>query len=132
MGAVFTAVVFVALAAGRRPYLGIAVVAASAALIVGIFAGASFGSSAHLGGWAHARATPTPSIPSFPTPSYMTHVEGHADVTIELDAQSGFTSSQTRGGPDGTFGHWCSSGPDSTLVGEVTALDVASKGTSTR
>jgi hypothetical protein len=131
VGAGFTVVVLVALAAGHRPYLGIAVVAASAALIVGIFAGASFGSSAHLGGWAHARATPTHSVPSFPTPSSATHLEGHADVTIELAAQSGFTSNHTTGGPDGTFGHWCSSEPDSTLVGEVTAMDVASKGTST-
>ena len=74
VGAVFTVVVLVALAAGHRPYLGIAVVAASAAFIVGVFAGVSFGTSAHLGGWAHAQATPTPSIPSLPTPSHATHL----------------------------------------------------------
>lgn len=131
VGAVFTVVVLVALAAGHRPYLGIAVVAASAAFIVGVFAGVSFGTSAHLGGWAHAQATPAPSIPSLPTPSSATHLKGDADVTIQLDAQSGFTSNQATRGPDGTFGHRCSSGPDSTLVGRVTAMEVASKGTLT-
>ena len=127
-GAIATPGVIIGLATGHRPYLGVAVVAACAALIAGIFVGSSYGSSRGLGGWAVARVTPTPRIPM---PSFPTYLEAHADVTIRLDAGSGFTSSPTAGGPDGTFGHWCRSGPDSTLVSEVTAMDVARKGTST-
>jgi len=127
-GAIATLVVIIGLATGHRPYLGVAVVAACAALIIGIFVGSSYGSSRGLGGWAVARVTPTPTIPM---PSFPTYLEAHADVTIRLDAASGFTSNPTTGGPDGTFGHWCRSGPDSTLVSDVTAMDVARKGTST-
>ena len=127
-GAIATLVVIIGLATGHRPYLGVAVVAACAALIVGIFVGSSYGSSRGLGGWAVARVTPTPTIPM---PSFPTYLEAQADVTIRLDAASGFTSNPTTGGPDGTFGHWCRSGPDSTLVSDVTAMDVARKGTST-
>ena len=127
-GAIATPVVIIGLATGHRPYHGVAVVAACAALIAGIFFGSSYGSSRGLGGWAVARVTPTPRIPM---PSFPTYLEAHADVTIQLDATSGFTSSPTAGGPDGTFGHWCRSGPDSTRVSEVTAMDVARKGTST-
>jgi hypothetical protein len=68
--------------------------------------------------------------PTIPMPSSPTYLEAHADVTIRLDAASGFTSSPTTGGPDGTFGHSCQSGPDSTVVSDVTAMDVARKGTS--
>lgn len=92
VGAVFTVVVLVALAAGHRPYLGIAVVAASAAFIVGVFAGVSFGTSAHLGGWAHAPAAPAPSIPSLPTPSSATHLKGDADVILHLREPAGMTA----------------------------------------
>jgi hypothetical protein len=127
-GAIATLVVIIGLATGHRPYLGVAVVAACAALIVGIFVGSSYGSSRGLGGWAVARVTPTPTIPM---PSFPTYLEAHADVTIRLDAASGFTSNPTTGGPDGTFGHWCRSGPDSTLVSDVTAMDVTRMGTST-
>jgi hypothetical protein len=127
-GAIATLVVIIGLATGHRPYLGVAVVAACAALIVGIFVGSSYGSPRGLGGWAVARVTPTPKIPM---PSFPTYLEAHADVTVRLDAASGFTSNPTTGGPDGTFGHWCRSGPDSTLVSDVTAMDVARKGTST-
>jgi hypothetical protein len=128
VGAVSTVVVIVGLAAGHRSYFGVATVVACAALIAGIWVGSSYGSSVRLGGWAIARATPTPTIP---WPSFPTYLEAHADVTIRLDATSGFTSDPTTGGPDGTFGHWCRSGPDSTLVSEVTAMDVAAMGTST-
>jgi hypothetical protein len=124
-GAIATLGVMIGLTTGHRPYLGVAVAAACAALIVGIYAGSSFGSSRGLGGWAVARVTPTPTIPM---PSFPTYVEAHADVTIRLDATSGFTSSPTPGGPDGTFGHSCQSGPGSTLVSDVTAMDVARKG----
>ncbi len=124
-GAVATLVVIIGLATGRRPYLGVAVVAACAALIAGILVGSSYGSSRGLGGWAVARMNPTPTIPM---PSFPTYLEAHADVTIRLSATSGFTSNPTAGGPDGTFGHWCQSGPDSTLVSEVTAMNVARKG----
>ena len=127
-GAIATLGVMIGLATGHRPYLGVAVVAACAALIAGIFVGSSYGSSRGLGGWAVARVTPTPRIPM---PSFPTYLEAHADVTIRLDAASGFTSNPITGGPDGTFGHWCRSGPDSTLVFEVTAMNVARKGTST-
>jgi hypothetical protein len=127
-GAIATLGVMIGLATGHRPYLGVAVVAACAALIVGILVGSSYGSSRGLGGWAVARVSPTPKIPM---PSFRTYLEAHADVTIRLDAASGFTSSPTTGGPDGTFGHWCQSGPDSTLVSDVTAMDLARKGTST-
>ena len=115
-GAIATLVVIIGLATGHRPYLGVAVVAACAALIVGIFVGSSYGSPRGLGGWAVARVTPTPKIPM---PSFPTYLEAHADVTVRLDAASGFTSNPTTGGPDGTFGHWCRSGPDSTLVSDV-------------
>jgi hypothetical protein len=127
-GAIATLGVIIGLATGHRPYLGVAVVAACAALIAGIFVGSSYGSSRGLGGWAVARVTPTPTIPM---PSFPTYLEAHADVTIRLDATPGFTSNPTTGGPDGTFGHWCQSGPDSTLVSDVTAMDVARMGTST-
>ena len=127
-GAIATLVVIIGLATGHRPYLGVAVIAACAALIVGIFVGSAYGSSRGLGGWAVARVTPTPAIPM---PSFPALLEAHADVTIRLDAASGFTSNPTTGGPDGTFGHWCQSGPDSTLVSDVTAMDVAQMGTST-
>ena len=126
-GAIATLGVMIGLATGHRPYLGVAVVAACAALIAGIVVGSSYGSSRGLGGWAVARVTPTPMVPM---PSFPTHLEAHADVTIRLDATSGFTSSPITGGPEGTFGHWCRSGPDSTLVLEVTAMDVARMGTS--
>jgi len=127
-GAIATLGVMIELATGHRPYLGVAVVAACAALIAGIFLGSSFGSSKGLGGWAVARVAPTPRVPM---PSFPTCLEAHADVSIRLDAASGFTSNPTAGGPDGTFGHWCQSGPDSTDVLEVTAMDVARVGTST-
>jgi len=127
-GAIATLGVMIGLATGHRPYLGVAVVAACAALIAGIVVGSSYGSSRGLGGWAVARVTPTPMIAM---PSFSTHLEAHADVTIRLDAAPGFTSSPTAGGPDGTFGHWCRSEPDSTHVSDVTAVDVARKGTST-
>ena len=127
-GAIATLGVIIGLAAGYRPYLGVAIVAACAALIVGIYAGSSYGSSRGLGGWAVARVTSTPRILM---PSSPTYLEAHADVTIRLDAASGFTSSPNTGGPEGTFGHWCRSGPDSNRVSEVTAMDVARKGTST-
>ena len=127
-GAIATLGVMIGLATGHRPYLGVAVVVACAALIAGIYAGSSYGSSRGLGGWAVARVTPTPTMPM---PSFPTYLEAPADVTIRLGAASGFTSSPTAGGPDGTFGHWCRSGPDSTLVSGVTAMDVARLGTST-
>jgi len=128
VGAIATIVVIVGLAAGHRSYFGVATVAGCAALIAGIYVGSYLGSSEGLGGWAAARATPTRTIPM---PSFPTYLEARADVTIRLDAASGFTSNPTTGGPDGTFGHWCHSGPDSTLVSEVTAMDVAAMGTST-
>lgn len=115
-GAIATIVVIIGLATGHRPYSAVAVVAACAALIAGIVVGTSYGSSRGLGGWGVAHVTPTPTIPM---PSFPTYLEAHADVTIRLDAGSGFTSSPTAGGPDGTFGHWCRSGPDSTRVSEV-------------
>jgi hypothetical protein len=124
-GAIATLGVIIGLAAGHRPYLGVAIVAACAALIAGIFVGSSYGSSRGLGGWAVARVTPTPTIPM---PSFPTYLEADAGVTIRIDAASGFTSSPTTGGPDGTFGHSCQSGPDSTFVSDVTAMDVARKG----
>lgn len=127
-GAVATLGVIIGLATGHRPYSGVTVVAACAALIAGILVGTSYGSSRGLGGWAIAHVTPTPRVP---VPSFPRYLEAHADVTIRLDAGSGFTSNLTAGGPDGTFGHWCRSEPDSTGVSEVTAMDVAQKGTST-
>lgn len=128
VGAVATVAVIVGLAAGHRSYFGVATVVGCAALIAGIYVGSSFGSSEGLGGWAVTRATPTPQIP---LPSFPTYLEAHADVTIALEAGSGFTPNPTTGGPDGTSGHWCRSGPDSTLVSEVTAHEVAHLGTST-
>ncbi len=128
VGALATLGVMIELATGYRPYLGVALVAACAALIVGIFVGSSYGSSRGLGGWAVARVVPTPMVPM---PSFPTYLEAHADVTIRLDAASGFASSPITGGPEGTFGHWCRSGPDSTLVSGVTAMNVAWRGTST-
>jgi hypothetical protein len=58
LGAVSTVVVIVALVMGHRPYLGVATVVACAALVAGIYLGASLGSSRGLGGWA---VTPEPS-----------------------------------------------------------------------
>jgi hypothetical protein len=56
LGAVATLYVIVALALGHRPYLGVAILIACAALAAGIYLGASLGSSRGLGGWA---VTPT-------------------------------------------------------------------------
>lgn len=128
VGAVATLVVIVGLAAGHRSYFGVAAVVGCAALIAGIFFGCYLGQSEGLGTWAAARAAPART---FPVPSFPTYLEAHADATIRLDAGSGFTPSPTTGGPDGTWGHWCRSGPDSRLVAEVTAMDVARNGTST-
>jgi hypothetical protein len=122
VGAVATLAVIVALAAGRRPYLGVATVAACAALIVGIVVGSYFGSTEGLGDWAAARAAPART---FPVPSFPTYLAAHAGATIRLDAGSVFTPSPTTGGPDGTWGHWCRSGPDDAVVSEVTATPQA-------
>jgi hypothetical protein len=130
LGAVSTVVVIVALVLGHRPYLGVATVVGCAALIAGIYLGASLGASKGLGGWAVAPATPRPAIvmPSFPR-----YLEAHADVTIQLDGASGFVATPATGGPEGTFGHSCRSGPDSTVVAEVSsgAPEIARRGTST-
>jgi hypothetical protein len=130
VGAVSTLIVVIGLTVGHRSYLGVATVAACAALIAGIFVGTSYGSSARLGGWAAAYATPAPT-PVQPIPSFATYLEAHADVTLVLDPAAGFASSPTTNGPDGTFGHWCRSGPDSTDVLGVSAMDAAHMGTST-
>ena len=128
VGGVATLIVLVGLAAGHRSYFGVTTVAGCAALIAGIFVGSYVGSSEGLGDWAAARASPKPT---FPVPSFSTSLDAHADVTIRLDAATAFTAKPTTGGPDGTFGHRCRSGPDSTLVSEVTAMDVATIGAST-
>ena len=61
-GGVSTLAVIVALAAGRRPYLGVAIVVASASLLIGILLGGRLGSSTGVGGWsARVAATPSPT-----------------------------------------------------------------------
>jgi hypothetical protein len=101
---------------------------ASAALAVGLLAGISTANGLSSRSAASRPVTPTPAgtMQSFPTT-----LKAHADVKLSLDPASGFTSNPTTGGPDGTFGHWCTSGPGSTDVLEVTAMDVVSAGTST-
>ena len=100
----------------------------SAALAVGLLAGISTANALSSRSAASRPVTPTPAgtMQSFPT-----SLKAHADVTLSLDPASGFTSNPTTGGPDGTFGHWCMSGPGSTNVQFVTAMDVVSAGTST-
>jgi hypothetical protein len=62
LGGVSTLAVFIALAAGSRPYLGVAIVVASASLLIGILLGGRLGSSAGVGGWsARVAATPSPT-----------------------------------------------------------------------
>lgn len=62
LGGVSTLAVTVALAARRRPYLGVAVVVACGSLLVGVLLGARLGSSAGAGGWsARVAATPSPT-----------------------------------------------------------------------
>jgi hypothetical protein len=62
IGGVSTLAVLVALGAGRRPYLGVAVVVASASLLVGVVVGGRLGSSAGAEGWsARVAATPSPT-----------------------------------------------------------------------
>jgi hypothetical protein len=97
-------------------------------LAVGLLAGISTAAALSIGSAASRPVTPTPAgtMQRFPT-----YLHAHADVTLSLDPASGFTSNPTTGGPDGTVGHSCTSGPDSTDVQEVTALDVVSAGTST-
>ncbi len=125
-------IVLIALGLGRRPYVGVAIFAGCASLAVGTFVGGWLGSSAGLGGWAIARETPArPYVWQGTAASFPTYFEAHADVSLRLDAPPGFTSKPTTDGPDGTFGHWCRSGPDSAVVAEVSAMDVASIGTST-
>jgi hypothetical protein len=100
----------------------------SAALAVGLLAGISTANGLSSLSAASRPVTPTPAgtEQSFPT-----SLKAHADVALSLDSASGFTSNPTTGGPDGTFGHWCISGPGSTDVLEVTAMDVVSADTST-
>jgi len=62
VGGVSTLAVLVTLAAGSRPYLGVAIVVASVMLLVGIPLGGRLGSSAGAGGWsARAAAIPAPT-----------------------------------------------------------------------
>jgi hypothetical protein len=62
LGGVSTLAVLIALAAGSRPYLGVAIVVASVSILVGILLGSWLGSSAGVGGWsARVAATPSPT-----------------------------------------------------------------------
>lgn len=130
IGAVASAGVVVGLMVGRRPYIATAVVVACAALVGGILGGAWYGDSVRLAGWAAVHATPRPTQPWSmpPTPRFL---EAHADVTLRLDVGADFVPSPVTGGPDGTFGHWCQSGPDTTQLADVSAIDVARLGTAT-
>jgi hypothetical protein len=69
LGGVSTLAVLVARAAGRRPYLGVAAVVASASLLVGIPVGSRLGSSAGTGGWS-ARLAVTPSPTRLTAPGW--------------------------------------------------------------
>lgn len=130
LGAVATAGVLLGLVVGYRSYLGTAVVVACAALVAGILAGSWYGGSVRLAGWADAYATPQPttewSMP--PTPRVL---EAHADLALQLDIGPDFAPNPTTAGPEGTFGHWCQSGPDTTQIADVSAMDVARLGAAT-
>ena len=130
LGAIVSAGVLLGLVFGYRSYLGTAVAVACAALVAGILAGAWYGASVRLAGWADAYATPRPTQP-WSMPPVPTLLEAHADVTLRLDLGPDFTANPVTGGPDGTFGHWCQSGPDTTQLADVSAMDVARLGSAT-
>jgi hypothetical protein len=125
---ILSALVMLVLAIFGARWVTVPAFVGSAALAVGLFAGNWTAAALSIGIGATQPVTPTPArtMQSFPTT-----LEAHADVTLSLDPASGFTSNPTTGGPDGTFGHWCRSGPDSTDVLQVSAMDVVSAGTST-
>jgi large repetitive protein len=62
LGGVSTLAVLVALGAGRRPHLGVAIVVASASLLIGVVLGGRLGASTGVGGWsARGAASPSPT-----------------------------------------------------------------------
>jgi len=130
LGALSSLVVFVGVMAGHRSYLGTAVVVACAALIAGIVTGAWYGKSVRPAAWADTHATPQPTR-TWTMPPLPMILEAHADVTLDLDIGPDFVRNPTTGGPDGTFGHRCQSGPGTTEVADVSAMDVARLGAAT-
>lgn len=130
LGAVAAAGVLLGLVLGYRSYGGTAVVVACAALMAGILAGSWYGGSVRLAGWADAHATPQPTR-TWSMPPMPTRLEAHADVTLRLDIGPDFAPNPTTAGPEGTFGHWCQSGPDTTQLADVSAMDVARLGSAT-
>ncbi len=130
LGAVATVGVLLGLVLGHRSYGGTAVVVACAALIAGILAGSWYGGSARLAGWSHAYATPQPTR-TWSMPPVPRRLEAHADLILRLDIGPDFAPNPTTAGPEGTFGHWCQSGPDTTQLADVSAMDVARLGSAT-
>ena len=130
LGAVATAGVLLGLVLGHRSYGGTAVVIACAALIAGILTGSWYGGSVRLFGWADTYTTRQPTR-TWSMPPMSRFLKAHADVRLRLDIGSDFAPNPTTAGPEGTFGHWCKSGPDTSQLADVSAMNVARLGSAT-
>jgi hypothetical protein len=100
---------------GRGRRLGLGALATAGLFTLGYLGGGFLTDALASDGRPGISGTPSP-----PTVILM----AHGQVTVRLDGVEGFVARPGEDDADGTFGHWCYSGPDVDWVREVSALDV--------